>query len=237
MKHAAYTYRKEGKDLASEDLEIYEVGSTVILFRGVMGSKGVLVYGPDDRWEYYPCGSKEWDSLHQQVYRTHRGGALEKRELNSRGIRLPSAEELQYQTRGMKWEENFDSVVPMAMVPKKFLSKLKGHAHEQKAIYLVLYEDCYETNFGDGRYLYPEAAFWTESEAGEAITRLQKGETDSGKKEWYRYYVKEIAISVDESEKKVVADLRIESYEHYSLTDIIRLLAEKPAQKRDFPGE
>lgn|GEM_PF-1656445 len=222
-----FSGKEEEKNLASQHSDFYEVESTVIHFKGTMGSRGVLVYRPDDRWEYYSYGSIVWDSLHQQVYRNHKGEALTEQDLNCRGIRLPSAEEYQYQTKGMNWKDNFKSLISFAEVPGKLLSKLKRHPGDPKSVFLVLYEDCYETNFGDGRFLCPAAAFWTESDAIDEITNRQNNETDSAGKIFYRYYVKEITVSVDKSKKHIAADLKIEAYEHYSLNDIIRLLADR----------
>ncbi|MHC9541498.1 MAG: hypothetical protein AB9903_18495 [Vulcanimicrobiota bacterium] len=222
--------------MASQQFDFYEVESTVIHFKGAMGSRGVLVYRPDDRWEYHSYGSILWDSLHQQVYRNHKGEALTEKDLNCRGIRLPRAEEYQYQTKGMDWKDNFESSISFAEVPGKLLSKLKRHPRDPKSVYLVLYEDCYETSFGDGRFLYPAAAFWTESDALDEITNRQNNETDSARNEFYRYYVKEITVSVDESKKHIAADLNIEVYEHYSLNDIIRLLADTSPKQNKGAG-
>lgn len=214
-------------DLSAQGPEFYNLDGMVVLFNGVMGSRGMLIFRPSGQWEYTPCGSIIWDDCHQQVYRNHRGDALSEQDLKDRGIRPPSAEELQYGSHGVRWEDNFSSSIPCSDVPHRVITRLKAAPQGQAAVYLILYEDCYETGFGDGRFLYPKAAFWLEKDAVEEMARLDAEEGGSGQKENYRYYLKEIAISMDRTGKSIGADLNIEAYEHYSLEEILRLLPDK----------
>jgi len=89
----------------------------VVLFNGIMGSRGMLIFRPSGQWEYSLCGSVIWDDCHQQVYRNHRGDTLSEQDLKDRGIRQPSVEELQYGSHGMRWEDNFSSSVPCSKSP------------------------------------------------------------------------------------------------------------------------
>ena len=214
-------------DLSAQEPEFYDLDGMVVLFKGVMGSRGMLIFRPSGQWEYTPCGSIIWDDCHQQVYRNHRGDTLSEQDLKDRGIRPPSAEELQYGSHGVRWEDNFSSSIPSSKAPPRILTRLKAAPQGQAIVYLILYEDCYETNFGDGRFLYPKAAFWLEKDAVEEMARLDAEEGGSGQKENYRYYLKEIAISMDRTGKSIGADLNIEAYEHYSLEEILRLLPDK----------
>jgi len=208
-----------------EDYEIFELGFTIIVFLGARGDKGLLLHHQKGRWDFHHYGSIAWDSFHQQVYRNFKAETLSLTDLEQRGIKMPALGEYMQGTRGLSWTDNFSSEAPFDKVPAGVLRKLKSLSVDPADVYLVLLEDFYETSLGDGRYLYPHSAFWAKSAALEEVRRLQTEETDAAKREWYRYYVKEVSLSVDKSKKMITASLNIEPYEHYSIDDVLRLLA------------
>ena len=127
----------------------------------------------------------------------------------------------------MGWKDNFATEISVSAVPAGILARLKEHASQHLSVYLVLYEDVYETVFGDGRFLYPEAAFWDE-DAARSFLRLR--ETAESKRPagqlGYKYSLK--VIQFRESQGTLAATLNIEDYEHYSVEHIVRLLACTP---------
>jgi hypothetical protein len=57
-------------------------------------------------------------------------------------------------------------------------------------------------------------------------------ERDPAKREFYEYSIKRVLLSADESRGTVRAKLDIGSYEHYSIDDVLRLLAASPSPGR-----
>jgi hypothetical protein len=207
------------------EVEIRELGSLVLVFLGTWGSQGVLQRSRDGQWKFHPPGSLAWDSFHQEIYRNYKGDALTQADLDSRGISLPDLEGYLAQNQAREWKDNFKAQAALADVPKELLPHLKQHFGETLDAYVVLLEDHYETSFGDGKFLYPEAASWTRTEAEKYIKTKISSEPDPAKREWYRYSIKMVLLRVDKTAQQVSADLNIESYEHYSIDDVLRLLS------------
>jgi hypothetical protein len=210
-----------------EEFEIYEVGSTPVIFWGARGQKGALAFRQDTGWEFHPSESIPWDSYHQEVYRNFKGDRLTEADLKDRDIPMPSFEDYDKQPRILAWSDNFRSEMPYAEVPKHVLRELRGHKGEPVEVYLVLEEDFYETCFGDGKFLYPLAALWAKTAAEEEMKRLIEEERDPAARKWDRYSIKEAELSADDSKKTVTARLNIRLFEHYTIEDIMRLLKKK----------
>lgn len=206
-------------------IEIYLTESTVIIFIGTWGDVGLLIHRGGDNWEYHQAGSFPWDSFHQQVYRNFRAETLTVENLKERGVPLPDIEKYLHKTHCKSWEDNFASEIQFSIVPARLLSKFRQQDGGTIGTHLVLIEDCYETGLGDGKFLYPVAAFWTRSAAMEYIRIRECDEIDPSKRQWYSYSVKEVMVSVDNSRKMLKAALNIGQYEHYSIEDIVCLLA------------
>ena len=192
-------------------------GGTVGVFLGAMGCEGVLL-SREGGWGFHPAGSKVWDSLHQEAYRSHRVDFLKPEDLAAKGIVLPDL--AQYRGRpAMQWHENFPAVMPADKVPAAVLRHLSGGPHP---VFLVLLEDRYETGMGDGKFLYPEAAFWERQAAERFIADRKAHEKDPAKRQWYEYSLKEVVLRRAGAE--VAAELRLEPYQHFSVEDVVRLL-------------
>jgi hypothetical protein len=207
--------------------ELYETDSVVVAFLGSGGSDGLLRHDGRSGWSFHPAGSLVWDSFHQGVYRNFKASRLTAADLERRGISPPPAD--QYRgTPAVAWKDQFNAEIPLSAVPPGMLDRLKEDGARERSVYLVLYEDLYETAFGDGCFLYPQAAFWTENDA-RIFLRLQlTKESERPKNEvGYKYSLKEIRLSADESGQKLSAALNVETYEHYSVEDVVRLLAGK----------
>lgn len=95
----------------------------------------------------------------------------------------------------------------MAKAPDSVLLRLPAR------VWILLEEDEYETKFGDGRFIYAKAAFWTESEARARLT------TGTG---WI-CTVK--AIDLVRDGDGVAADLKLGPDEHYTLEKVVALLS------------
>lgn len=182
---------------------------------------GVFIYAEGEgRWRHEPRGSLRWDSLHQAVYRNHRADPLSLADLTARGIPLPPTEPPQG-GKSIRWGDNFEAEAPLSSVPEPARTRLTRDA--PCVVHLVLSEDTYETCQGDGRFIYPLAAFWTEEDS-RAFIRLREAEASDAERRWIEYTTRGIVLEVDRAAGLVRAALGVETYEHYSIHDVIRLL-------------
>ena len=212
----------------SSACEVYETDGIVVAFLGSWGSDGVLRHDERSGWTFHPAGSVAWDSFHQGVYRNHKGSRLTQAELDQRGIPPPPTDQASG-APAVAWNDQFNAEIPFNDVPPAVLEAVKAGATRERTVHLVLYEDTYETAFGDGCFLYPQAAFWTEDEA-KAFLQLQLAkEAERPPNEMgYRYRIKAVSLKAHESGRRLEATLNLEIYEHYSVEDVVRLLAGKP---------
>jgi hypothetical protein len=207
-------------------VEVFEAdsGDLVIAFLGTMGSGGLLIWRGDKGWGFHEAQSVTWDSMHQATYRNHRATVLDAAALKERGIPWPDP--TAYRSSPLQWKDNFASEVPFSLVHESVLGQLADGS--ALPVHLILFEDLYETAFGDGRFLYPYAAFWDADPCKSCVERLQEEEALKIKAGFYSighaYTAKEVLIRADLDAQKVVADLRIEAYQHYDLNGILLLL-------------
>lgn len=216
--------------------EIFMAGSLPVIFLGVAGERGLIVYRKDSGWEYIAAGSLLWDSLHQETYRTHRSDRLTRSGLKARGVPFPSIGHFEKQVNFLNWEDNFKSAMPISKVPSPVLEIVQKGGGKPVKVYLVLFEDYYETCFGDGEFRYPHSAFPTKAEARDARIRQIKGEKNPSRREWFKYYLKEMSLGVDTAKKRLVAKLNLKDFEQYSINDVVRLLNKSLKRTQITPG-
>ncbi len=208
--------------------ELFDLDSGCIAgFLGSWGSDGVYVRTENSGWKYYAPGSANWDSFHQMVYRNHRANRVTRAELAKLGVAPPPSNPPAGATQATKWADNFTTELPLSEVPSRIVDIIRIRAPSPTRIYLVLKEDEYETGFGDGKWLYAESGFTNEEEARVHWDDLEEEALEKRKESsfWYTYTFKEVTLYVDDSGRRVIADLDIEPYEHYGLDDICRLLS------------
>jgi hypothetical protein len=207
-------------------VQVFEAdsGEFVIAFLGTMGSDGLLIWRGAKGWEFHAPNSRAWDAQHQGTYRNSRSTPIGEAALKARGIPLPDP--AAYSNTALQWKDNFASAVASSAVHDVALEMLaNGTVH---LAHLILYEDRYETAFGDGKFLYPHAAFWDAEQCNACLQRLGDEEDLKIAAGFYsvgrEFTAKELLIRLDRAEQKVVADLRIGAYEHYDLNEILLLL-------------
>lgn len=215
-----------------DKFELFETDCGMILaFMCARGECGVLAYSCEKKsWEYYPAGSLNWDAWHQSVYRNFRANRLTLDDLQKRSIPAPPTEENPDQSVNMEWKDNFVSELHFSQIEPKALADLKKWSqNEWKSLYLIMSEDEYETQLGDGKFLVIDRIFRQEKEAMDFIERMEesraKKTAEKGHFFDYTYYLKKVRIKMDESLKKAMADLNIQNYEHCSLDVILAGLA------------
>ena len=106
------------------------------------------------------------------------------------------------------------------------------------AVHLILFEDRYETSFGDGKFLYAHAAFWDGEQCAACLRRLNEQEELKVAAGFYSlgydFTAKELTLRLDLGTQTVVADLRIGAYEHYDLNEVLLLLDPRMAFKAEL---
>ena len=117
-----------------------------------------------------------------------------------------------------------------------FLGALAGGA--SLAVHLILFEDRYETSFGDGKFLYAHAAFWDAEQCQACLRRLIEEEELKVAAGFYSlgyaFTAKEMSLRLDLATQRIEADLRIATYEHYDLNEVLLLLDPRMAWKAEL---
>ncbi|MEK7467370.1 MAG: hypothetical protein AAB074_08150 [Planctomycetota bacterium] len=203
-----------------EAFDFRELDGGVVAFLGAEGFEGVLQFREAQGWLLHAAGSLAWDAFHQQAYRNFRGERLSPDDVRSRGIPLPAIPEGDGLPPLKNWSDNFRSSLPLKEVPRPIRWRVEA-ASGAKPAWVVLEEDLYESAQGDGRFLYPVAAFWEEAEAMSLAAMKNTGPTAAHPS----HTVKEVKLRIDHGHGVMRAALGIGMFEHYSLDDVVRLLA------------
>ena len=200
-------------------LDFHDLDGGLVAFIGPEGFQGVLQFREAQGWLLHAAGSLAWDALHQAAYRASRGDRLKPEDVRARGIPLPAIPESDNLPPLKDWSENFRSSLPLQDVPRPIRWRVEAAAGPKPA-FLVLEEDLYESALGDGRFLYPVAAFWEAAEAQAFASRKNAGAPSSRPS----HTVKEVTLQIDHGRGVLRAALAIAMFEHYSLDDVVRLL-------------
>ncbi len=208
-------------------LQPYETddGTVVAFADGADGAGGgLLVFRAGSGWSVLPRGGTDWDAYHQLVHRQHRAARLAPEDLARRGIPAPPTDRLAA-TPAVAWRDGFAARLDLRDVPAPVLGELRSRPRREASVHLVLFEDLYETAFGDGRFLYPEAAFWDDAAALAFLRRKEDEEARRPRDEIGRAYTRKlIRLRADEAHDALLAELGIAEYERYSIVDVVRLL-------------
>lgn len=216
-------------------IQAFDLGpdDPVIAFLGAMGGAGLLIWRGAQGWEFHEPGSLAWDGQHQSIYRNSRGTPIDEAALVARGIPWPDA--AAYPKTSRQWKDNFVSALPMSPALESALGALAGGA--TLPVHLILFEDRYETSFGDGKFLYPYAAFWDGERCDACLRRLIEEEELKIAAGFYSlgyaFTTKELTVRLDAPTQTVIADLRIGAYEHYDLNEVLLLLDPRMAWKTE----
>jgi len=212
-------------------VEFYETDDgNVVAFMGIVGDQGLLAWNGSE-WSHHPAGSLRWDSTHQAVYRNHRATPLSIADLRKRLVPPPPLNQYRGKVEPIAWPENFKSSLPLVDVAAPLLAKLRSLPGTRVTIHLILEEDEYESKLGDGRFLYACAAFFDEAPARAWLADLvsqdaagRKTPQDFG----MLYSMKSVELGRDEARNRLVGDLKQETFERYSIEDVVRLLVVLP---------
>jgi hypothetical protein len=204
--------------VAFEAFETFD--DTVVVFLGAMGTEGALVHRGGERWDFFARDSVEWDGLHQEVFRNGRARRLGADDLARRGIALPPLEEYRGRPPG-RWTDRFPIEMPARKAPRALRARLEAGT---LTVHLILFEDRYETSFGDGKFLYPQAAL-VERERAEAWIRAKvDAMTSAEERQWHAYSVKPVLLRLDAARGVLATDPQ-GPYEHWGVRELVSHLS------------
>ncbi len=152
----------------------------IYVFLGTMGSRGLFRLDSRARvWTYHPANDKVWDSCHQETYANYKSRRLDADEIG----RLPPLPPVPAVT-SVRWEDNFALQRHGLLQDRGLVRWVSGAPGGSVPVWYVLYEDPYESSFGDGTFRYLQDVFVTRDAAQAWID--SKEAKDSGMKHHLR---------------------------------------------------
>lgn len=164
---------------------------------------------PEPKWECINPNHSSWDSVHQRIYRNYRADPISKEQLPSS---LPSP----------PTEVPVEVLNPPPPEPPKPIRReeypelveylLRCDGHGAAALHLVLFEDPYESSFGDGEFHYPEIVFFDLDSA-----RSYRPSTC----ESYKYHIRPGVVWLDGD--VIGCEVPGRLFDQFSTQDVLRL--------------
>jgi hypothetical protein len=165
------------------------------------------------KWEFIHPRSVRWDAVHQRIYRNGRADKISREDLPANFPPPP------------------DSIPPEAInlppLPKqapllaetypavaKHLSTLENKSVE---IYVVLVEDLYESEVGDGKFHYPDCIFLDEATAQEYCSKNKNDNDD--------YHLRKCRLTLDDA--AILCEIFKQSFDHIGGLEVLKLMNEK----------
>lgn len=197
--------------------ELYTNGSIYLAPIGDRAINGFWIISCNNpkTWKYEPVGSKFYDAAHQSIYRNQHDFYLV--DFESLKDTLPSIPTT-YEPKVVAWSDNFPKPEFDKNKYPKIFQRLSQSPEKKMVFWIVLYEDLYESRFGDGKFLYYHKVFISEELATHYSLEHSKGNAS------YSTHIKEIYLRGDEVDleaampqsrpfhydlNKVLADLEI----------------------------
>lgn len=188
------------------------------LIMGFLGTGGVWrnFLGSGHDWRFCPTGSEAWDWYHQKVFRQSKAEPCDWTEIADRLPPVPD---------GVPPPEKYhlrDPPEPEALQAQSG-SKLFQHAAAaggRLPVYVVLYEDCYESIFGDGVFRNFDSAFFDESTADAYIAaKMDKVAPES--RDLVAYHVRPMHLEVSGGSLVMNTDgAQLSPFDHFTLSQI-----------------
>jgi hypothetical protein len=188
------------------------------------GSDGFFVHHYGDRgsspWRYVVPGSIEWDDIHQDLFFAHH-------DLDSyppeQAAKLPPIPPVPSYKR-IEWKDNFDSKGSLLAASFPALARrIAGSPDSVVRFWFLLEEDRYETEFGDGLFLYFHGrVFDTEAAAREFVDQENKESEDKASTGplGTRLYLKAFEARIAKALIRPTG-YEPERHEHYSIEDLL----------------
>lgn len=164
------------------------------------------------QWEFLVPNSPAWDEIHQRIYRNPRVEEVRPGEFP---VPLPPLPET---PRGPfpQWKDYFLPQQPLhATRYPSVAGFFEAGKREMVTVFVVLYEDTYETALGDGEFHYFRDVFLTREDAQRYM--------DQNRKEWERLHLRPMAVQLDHA-AFVVPDFNPQLFDHYKVEEVLAAL-------------
>ena len=165
------------------------------------------------KWEFIDPRGIRWDAVHQRIYRNGRADKISKEELPANFPPPPDAippEAIQLPplpNEGPLLATTYPTVT-------NYLTTFEDQSVE---VYVVLIEDLYESEFGDGKFHYPDSIFLDEATAQEYCNNLK---TDN-----HAYHHRKCRIKL--YGLALLCELSVQSFDHITSSDLLKLMTKK----------
>lgn len=117
-------------------------------------------------------------------------------------------------------------ILALADVPAPLLAALRRLPGTRAPAWIVFEEDVYETSFGDGRFLYPRAAFLDAPAARACLDDLRRKDSARPKDTTgMRYTLKQVGLVRDEAHDQLLLEFVPGPDERLSLRDLVKRLS------------
>ena len=179
------------------------------------GHDGIFIYRLYDEnptWEFVQPGTVSWDSLHQEIYRNYKFTPCKINEVYD----LPPLPQIP-KVESIQWKDNFlpDKETKASGYPN-IRKLLKEFPDQSITLFILLFEDRYETALGDGKFLYYKGKiYFSESDAADYSEK-----NTSDEKYGPKYHVRSIKIRLENDSINPV-DFEVGMFEHFELIKIL----------------
>ena len=165
------------------------------------------------KWEFIDPRGIRWDAVHQRIYRNGRSDKISKEDLPANfppppdsippeAINLPPLPK-----QAPLFAETYPAVA-------KHLSTFENKSVE---IYVVLVEDLYESELGDGKFHYPDCIFLDEATAQEYCSKNKNDNND--------YHLRKCRLKLDDA--AILCEIFKQSFDHIGGWQVLKLMNEK----------
>jgi len=165
------------------------------------------------KWEFIHPRSVRWDAVHQRIYRNERADKISREDLPANfppppdfippeAINLPPLPK-----EAPLLAETYPGVA-------KYLSTFESKSVE---IYVILVEDLYESELGDGKFHYPDSIF---TDGASAQEYCNKSKTDND-----AYHLRKCIVKLDGA--AILCELSLQPFDHLTGREVLKLMTEK----------
>jgi len=165
------------------------------------------------KWELIEPRSIRWDAVHQRIYRNGQADKVSRDDLPANFPPPPDSVPLEaINLPPLPHESQL-----LAKTYPKVTKYLGNFENKSKEFYLVLIEDLYESELGDGKYLYLDSIFIDEVNAQEYCN---KSKTDND-----TYHLRKCIIKLDST--TISCEFSLQSFDHLNGCEVLNLVSQK----------
>jgi hypothetical protein len=192
---------------------------------GLQGFDGIyrLFLGSGRDWEFCPNGTKAWDWYHQLVFLKRGAKPCDPWAL---GDSVPPIPESFPPPERYIVRDPAEPEAPHAKQGSSVFERVAAAPRGCLRVYVVLYEDLYETRFGDGTFRDFSAAFFDEEAAQAYITSKAQAASPESRK-LMEFHVRTVGLEI---RGDVLAldegDSGLSSFDHFTQRQVTDSLAE-----------